>query len=67
MPEPEELEKVTLRLSRAEMAKFRQRHPGHGDVTWFFRTALEKYNKLQEVDLDELVTLAVAEINPRST
>lgn len=67
MAEPDELEKITLRLPRSEMAKFRARHPGHGDVTWFFRTALRKYNALNEVDLDELVSLAVAEITPRST
>lgn len=38
-------------------------HPGHGSFTWFVREALRKYLKLHEVTPNELIELAVADIN----
>lgn len=61
--ESEPLVKRTFLISAAEVDRFKARHRGHGDLTWFIRTALKKYNDLNDIDLEELVELAVKEIH----
>jgi len=62
---PKQKVKKTILIDKDEFDKFRERHPGHGDFVWFVREALKKYNELNEVDPNELVELAVGEIDLR--
>ena len=57
------LTKKTILVPDVEVERFKRRHPGHGDFTWFVREALRRYNDLNDVEPDELVELAVKEIN----
>lgn len=55
--------KKTLVIPRELFDPFKKRHPSHGSFVWFVRTALEKYNELNDIDPEELVRLAVGEID----
>lgn len=55
--------KKTLLLPKDEMDRFKARHRGHGDFTWFVREALRAYNDLNDIDPDELIKLAVGEVS----
>jgi len=60
MPDP--FKKVTLHIPREDYETFRSRHQGHGDFVGFVRKALKRYNELNDVDLDELIDLAVKDM-----
>lgn len=58
--------KKTLLLPRELVEEFDARHPSHGSFTWFVRSALEKYNEINKTDPDELLSLAVGELDSSS-
>lgn len=57
------LTKKTILVETEEYERFKRRHPGHGDFTWFIRTAMRFYNELNDVKPDELVRTAVEELD----
>lgn len=63
MPIPTDLVKKTLLVPREDFEKFCRTHPQHGSFTWFVRTALRRYNLINDVDPEELVDLAVGELS----
>lgn len=63
MPVSDDMVKKTLLVPRDLDEEFRLRHPGHGDFTWFVRAALEKYLEVNQIDAEELVKLAVGELD----
>ena len=54
--------KKTLLIPKEDWAEFKRRHPSHGSFTWFVRTALHRYNELNEVNTEALMDLALSEI-----
>jgi hypothetical protein len=60
---PDETIKRTLLIPKVEMDRFKARHGGHGDFTWFVREALRRYNDLNDVDPNELISLAVSDLS----
>jgi len=62
----DETVKRTLLIPRDEMERFKSRHGGHGDFTWFVREALRRYNDLNDVDPNELISLAMSDIKVKS-
>jgi hypothetical protein len=54
--------KKTILIPAKEWSRFKERHPGHGDFTWFVREALTRYNEVNSVSPEELIQLAVSEI-----
>ena len=54
--------KKTILIPRDEYEKFCRTNPSHGAFIWFIRTALRRYNLINEIDPEELVGLAVGEI-----
>ena len=61
-----EVVKRTLLIPKKEMDRFKARHQGHGDFTWFVRESLKRYNDLNDVDPKELIGLAVTGIRVKS-
>jgi len=59
---PPETVKRTILIDGEDYRRFRERHPSHGAFTWFIRTALKKYNELNDTDPEELVQLAVGDL-----
>ena len=60
------VKKIVL-LPEREIERFKAKHRGHGDFTWFVREVLKKYNDLNEVDPDELLRLAAEGVTLRSS
>lgn len=60
------VKKIVL-FPEKEVERFKARHRGHGDFTWFMREALKRYNDLNEIDPDELIKLAVEGVTLRSS
>lgn len=54
--------KKTVLIPSDEWLRFKERHPGHGDFTWFVREALTRYNDVNDTSPEELIGLAVSEI-----
>lgn len=55
--------KKTLLIPKVDFVRFQKRHPQHGAFVWFVREALRNYNELNDIDPDELIRLAVGEID----
>lgn len=62
-----EMVKKIVLLPKTEVERFKARHRGHGDFTWFVREVLKKYNDLNDVDPDELLRLAAEGVTLRSS
>lgn len=54
--------KKTILFPREDVQRFEEIHPGHGAFTWFLRAALRNYNALHEGNANDLVSVAVRDI-----
>lgn len=54
--------KITVMLPREEVEIFERRFPSHGSKTWFFREALTRFNETFDIDPNEIIGDAVADI-----
>ena len=63
MSTTEEYYKKIVEIPKNDMDRFTSLYPSQGAWTWFVREALRKFVALHETSPNELIELAVSELN----
>lgn len=59
--------KKIVELPKDEVQRFEERFPQHGAFTWFIREAIRRFNDIYEINSEELIELAVRDIEIKNS